>query len=299
VDSDRLISILPSSGAVLGIDVGYSPTKPTTGLCALSWTATEVSWRCANATLSPTDRLRAVAEVLPDHAPVLAVAIDGPLRPGLAVDTQRYRAAECLLSRGLFQRRGKPGQTHAGSGPLLHSHATALAWFALGHCTVGRAAWISRIHETALAEAFPNLFLGFLCNENDYPTRPKIGRRWTDALYPLVADRLTGLLWALLPARALVGTWPLQGHEPIAAFTCALTALCAAAQHYVAVGSHEDGFIVLPPLGFWGRDSQGTARWPERELRRNYERIRGSLFPSRERVFKQPSMMFSVWQQAT
>lgn len=59
----------------------------------------------------------------------------------------------------------------------------------------------------------------------------------------------------------------MTGHEPIAALTCAVTALAAAAGRCVAVGASADGFVVLPPRSTWGWSYDHEELWAERELR--------------------------------
>src|SRR5207253_10684496 len=60
----------------------------------------------------------------------------------------------------------------SGSGRDLHAHATRLAHFVLRECGVEAAAHVPAIHARAIVEAFPNLFLGVLCDEADYPAEP-------------------------------------------------------------------------------------------------------------------------------
>jgi hypothetical protein len=128
--------MLPDTGSVLGIDVGYSQRKRTTAFCSLKWTRDRIDWTLSSATVEPLSREQALRRILDSiEARFLSVAIDGPLKPGLT-DCHSYRTAECILSRGAFQKRGKPGQTNAGSGPLLHKHATDLANMALEICTI-------------------------------------------------------------------------------------------------------------------------------------------------------------------
>jgi hypothetical protein len=264
--------VLPESGRVLGIDVGYSVARPTTAFCALSWTQDHVDWSGFSATAQFRSRREALLRFHDnDQASFLAVAIDGPLRPNLRQQTA-YRTAELLLSRGAFQKRGKPGPTNAGSGPQLHKHATLLAKMFLRNCTVETATMPFSASNVAVYEAFPTLFLGVLCAERDYPIRPAKRRCWTDSLFPLVASRLDELLHNLLPRRRSRSVAATYGHEPVAALTCALTALAAAAGRSTAVGSPSDGFIVLPPLSLWGKSVQGS-RWAERELRSNLYRL--------------------------
>ncbi len=259
--------VLPQSGRVLGIDVGYCETKRTTAFCCLSWTRDRIAWSESSATAEKRCREQALLDVRgQDKSQLLSIAIDGPLRPALQVRYE-YRTAECLLSRGAFQKRGKPGPTNGGSGPELHWHATLLAKMVRPHCPVGLAQMPFSVSDAAVYEAFPNLFLGILRPEGEYPDRPLKHRRWTDCHFPYVAERLEEWIGTLLPNRAFAR--PLkgeEGHERVAALTCAITALAAAAGQCVAVGAQCDGYIVLPPISLWGSSAEGE-RWAERELR--------------------------------
>lgn len=245
------------AGTVVGIDVGYSAVRPTTGLCVLSWTPATVTWSCANANTAASHRRRTLRRLLGGQDQVDAVAVDGPLRPGLVYDPTSHRAAESLLSRGPFAARGKPGATNAGGGPRLHQEATTVVRDLVRPHLRDRPA--------AVVEAFPNLFLGVLCDDDAYP-RPR-HRRWTDALYetPAVAARLAGLLAALLPGRRVAGSWRVTDHDQRAALVCALTALCVAAGRFVAVGAKTDGFVVLPPVEHWAAPAGGVS-WARRAL---------------------------------
>jgi hypothetical protein len=266
---------LPDSGAVGGFDVGYSD-NPTTGLCILAWTRTTARWELRNATQSEANRKAKLGEISPTERRVAAVAIDGPLAPRLAL-SYAYRAADAILSHGALQKRGKPGQTNAGSGPALHREATRLANFALAELQIGPATHRAKIHPQAVVEAFPNLFLGALCDEDNYPVRPVKKRKWSDELFRMddVRARLRALMQALLPERRLRGSWDLTDHEEIAALTCAATALCVAADRYTAVGSPADGYITLPPEPFMGSGWKKT-------LMTNLEKCRRRDFPHAE-----------------
>lgn len=155
--------VLPESGRVLGIDVGYSKKRRTTGFCCLSWTEDKVNWSHTAANADDRCRSQALLTVRGlDVSPFLAIAIDGPLKPRLE-ECHRCRTVERVLSRGAFQKRGKPGQTNAGSGPLLHKHATLLANLVVEQCAVETATMPFAVSSCAIYEAFPNLFLGFLC----------------------------------------------------------------------------------------------------------------------------------------
>ncbi len=265
------------AGQVLGIDVGYSRRRKTTGFCALSWDRRTVRWTCRNAGTGAGVRREVLDTVLPEPGPdLLAVAIDGPLLPQLRVGS-RYRCAESLLSRGRFGHRGKPGPSNGGSGRDLHKHATLLAHFILGERHVRVAAHVPAIHGRSIVEAFPTLFLGVLCDEVDYPARARRKRKWTDTLYPATQGTLGTLLQRLLPGRRVDGDLHITDHEKIASFVCALTALCVARNRFVAVGAQGDGFILLPPHELWGASAQSEIPWAARELCANVGRVAGVL----------------------
>ncbi|HUF93864.1 MAG TPA: hypothetical protein VMR23_15930 [Candidatus Limnocylindria bacterium] len=263
--------MIPARGCVLGIDVGWSECGKTTGMAVLWWDEAEVRWTCTTVSSREEDRTAVLDAITPEgYDDVLAVGVDGPLLPGL-VERPTYRCAEMLLTWGAFGKRGKPGAGNAGNGPRLHQEATTLASLALRRGNVAPARHAANIHERAVVEAFPNLFLGVLCSTAQYPLRPR-GRRWTDALFPLVLSCLDGMLTSFLPGRRFPVMRAVSGHDVIAGFVCALTALCIVAGRYVAVGAHADGFIVLPPHDVWGSSS-----WAERALRANVTRHGGGV----------------------
>lgn len=259
-------------GAVLGIDVGWSRKKPTTGLCLIEWTNRGMSLRCCEARVDEDDRRNKLDRLIQGKR-LLAVGIDGPLNPRLEIINE-YRAADALLSRGRFQRRGKPGPTNGGSGPCLHEHATQLAKLIIHTQNVGTATYPYKIHDKAVVEAFPNAFLAVLHPDERFPIPEKVNRRWTDALFPHVKQDLPQLLEALLPKRRPgFDLNDVRGHERIASFLCALTALCVAVARCVAVGNQRLGYIVLPPLEHWGASIAGNGKWASDALRDNYTSV--------------------------
>ena len=256
-------------GTVLGIDVGWSLRGATTGLCVLRWRDGVVTWRLTRAPHDKGRRRAAIGALLADlPGEVAAVAVDGPLRPDLECRC-RYRVCDALLSRGTFQRRGKAAPTNCPSGFRLHQEASLLAELALEH-PVAPARHRPSIDGRAIVEAFPNLFLGVLCDDTARGPYPRSRRRWTDTLYPRLARRakLDALMQTLLPSHRLAAPWAtVSHHEDRAALACALTALGVAVGRYVAVGA-ADGWVVLPAAEAWGRDDAGEA-WAERALRGN------------------------------
>ena len=261
---------------VLGIDAGYSATRRTTGLCVLEWDDRVVDWRLDVAATDEADRIDRLKGLLQGERRCEAVAVDGPLRPGLTL-AYTYRAPEAALSRGAFQKRGKPGATSGGSGPRLHEAATELATLALREVEIAPAKLALAAHEAAVFEAFPNLFLGALCDEAEYPPKPLRKRKWTDTLFPRVKPQLESLVASLLPGREIRGCLETNDHEEIAGLVCALTALCAARRQLVAVGSPADGYIVLPPPRLHGRSAGEDRPWMLRELERNVATISGTF----------------------
>jgi hypothetical protein len=268
------MTALPLRGRVLGIDVGYSERRATTGLCVLAWGPRDVTWTVARAHRDEGDRRAALRRLLgEDRSPVLAVGVDGPLRPFLVYDAS-YRCGDALLARGRFARRGKPGQTSSGGGRRLHAEACRLVALMLEETTVAAPCHACAIADRAVGEAFPNLFLGVLCDDGDYPDRPRRARQWTDELYELrgrttsMPRRLAALLRSLTRPRVVAGTWDITDHDERAALVCALTALCLAAGRFVAAGSPRDGWIILPPADHWGRGARGE-RWAWRALQDN------------------------------
>lgn len=213
------------TGSVLGIDVGFSKRRKTTGLCLISWDRDALTWCTTSVGTTRDTRSRALEELVGKRT-LSAMAIDGPLRPNLVFDPSSYRVVDAVLSRGIFQKRGKPGPTNGGSGPELHRHAIQLAKLAVNQHRVLSSHFLPTVHAKLVVEAFPNLFLGFLLDEQDYPRRPLKARKWTDTLVqkPQVQMKIQSIIELLLPGRAQKQQLQeLNGHENIAAFTWRLS----------------------------------------------------------------------------
>jgi hypothetical protein len=278
---------LSAGGAVLGIDVGWSLRGATTGLCLVQWRDGVVTWTFGRARHDKEHRRAAIAALLaPAGGELGAVAVDGPLRPDLDCRCT-YRVCDALLSRGAFQRRGKVAPTNCPSGFRLHQEAALLAELALEH-PVAAARHRRAIHARAVVEAFPNLCLGVMCDDEDrapYP-RPAQRRHWTDTLYPRLAERakLDVLMDLLLPGHRVAGAWgAVTHHEDRAALACAVTALGLAVGRYVAVGA-ADGWVVLPAAEAWGGGGGGA--WAERALRENVATVARDFPETRPAVYR-------------
>lgn len=152
-------------------------------LCAVSVGPGRCELRFVDVGNDPGVRDEALAEVAWDLS-IAAVAIDGPLVPGLST-TKRYRSAEALLSRGVFQRRGKPGPINGLDGPRLHAVATWWALLVSNRLNIVPCPIEGSVSELPIVEAFPNAFLGVIVDDDAFPRRPTRGRMWTDTLFAL------------------------------------------------------------------------------------------------------------------
>jgi hypothetical protein len=239
----------------LGIDVGCSPTRRSSAVCRIAWDAHEVSWHVARLRAVEPERTETIVAVAGD-LPLACAAFDGPLRRGLE-GIGRYRAAERMLTRRLARRIGKPGASSAPVGILLNAHANACARTVLEHCDMALATHATPIDGKAVVEAFPSSFLGVLID--DASTLAARRHTRSDLFFLRWCERRTfdRLIDHLLPRRSLIRSpTTLTDHDERAAFVCAFTALCVAANDYTAVGDH-DGWIILPPYALlqpWAKD---------------------------------------------
>ena len=231
--------------SVLGIDVGWSETRPSSAVCRLSWDERRIHWETARFRATPSERQETIERVAGDRQ-LLAIAIDGPLRRGFD-SIGRYRSAERLLGRGaLAERIGKPGQSSSPNGRKLNAEANRTAESVKRRCSVAGAQHAPKIDEFAIVEAFPTTFLGAMIE--DPP--PAHRRKRSDVYFAHLAERRT---FDRLAQRLLDGrTWShdpgeLRNHDDRAAFVCALTALSVSAGEFTAVGDERDGWIILPP----------------------------------------------------
>ncbi len=234
---------MSSSGAVLGIDVGWSQKKKSSAVCHLSWSNVSVRWKAKTFAAGTEQRRSTILDVAGDRE-LLAVAIDGPIRPDLET-VDKYRAAERVLSRGeLLRRIGKPGQSSSPNGEKLNEQANLAARVLEESCRVIEATHAVPVHDKAIVEAFPTSFLGVTLDE------PQKKKPYSDTFFKQASSSnlWDELLRQLLPGR----TWeksPCQitNHDERAALVCALTALGIALHRFTAVGDRVDGWIVLPP----------------------------------------------------
>ncbi|THK38904.1 DUF429 domain-containing protein [Ensifer sp. MPMI2T] len=252
--------------ALLGIDVGYSRSRPTTGI---AWSIGDV----CDAARAHTDWDRR-RQHIPASTTFTVIAIDGPLTPLDAPDTLD-RLCERLFIRGAFQKRCKPGLSHHGHGLALRKAAAETA-AQVRHLAAASTIGKPVIPGAAIIEAFPNAFLGVLLENERFAISRAAKRRKFDWLYDhavesRVFDRLLRAIgWKNETLLQKVTTE--RDHEKRAAWICLLTAATAAAGKSEVVGDEAGGWFWLPPAELW-------AEWAADALVRNRAAIwaRGAI----------------------
>ena len=135
---------------------------------------------------------------------------------------------------------------------------------------------MNSIHKSTIVEAFPDAFMAVMLSEPAI-AQITLGRGKSDRLWKcLIKQRFPSNLIEVLSRQTHPDTSvnSITNHDHRAAFVCALTALCVAKRKYVAVGDLEDGYIILPPVEVWGRESTHDDRWAEEVLRENIVSVR-------------------------
>lgn len=228
--------------------MGCSPTRRSSAICRLDWSASGISWDIARFRALEPEREHVIAQVAGSRQ-IITAAFDGPIRRSFDI-IGRYRTAERMLTRRLRPLIGKPGQSSAPIGKLLNAHANVCVRHVLAHCDVFDAPHGVPIDQKALVEAFPSSFLGLMIDNPAQLATRRGDRSDTFFRHLAATGGFSALMEHLLPGRKpVIDTNAIINHDDRAAFVCALTALCVAAGQFVAVGD-DDGWIVLPPREF-------------------------------------------------
>jgi predicted nuclease with RNAse H fold len=232
--------------SLLGIDVGFSEHRKTTGVASYTF-GQPARLHCVGSL--PQDR----AEVLSGRPLYDAIAIDGPIVPSPTNAEQVIRCCERLLSKGPFGRRCKPGFSHFGTGLRLRQAAMTIASEMPGY---------RRHNGVRVVEAFPNAFLGVMLDDKTYaafegiPRGKKSDIFFTQASRDRTFDRLFECLrWDDVIFRDQIQAVACEttriSHEHRAALVCVLTGACALSGQAAYVGDEVGGSICLPPLCLW------------------------------------------------
>lgn len=233
---------------LVGVDIGFSERRRSNGIVVVR------DGDLIRAERVSTSERDAALRSLRD---VDVVAIDAPLLPPGTPDTLP-RHCERAFSRGLFQKRCKPGMSHVrGTGQRLREHGRRAAEQLVAAFSFRPSMYpLQRIWPgIAIVEAFPNAFLGVLLPDDDYLTAAKINRGGKfDWLYDRWID--CGLFRRVVAAAGLPDAIASRceaenDHDIRAAFVCLLTAAFAAEGTAIAVGQDTDGYFFLPPTDLW------------------------------------------------
>lgn len=232
---------------LLGVDVGFSAKRKTTGIAILRGDQLATS----RTTRDSTERLAA----LPPGFRASVIALDGPLLPN-ATELRHLRLCETVFARSPFHKRCKPGFSHFGCGLELRK-ATQEAYTEFARTLLPmNTETDSTCLKGPVVEAFPNAFLGVLVDDLDFRTIPKLrrGHRF-DWLYDRVAasGKLEEALSRLIPLPVTVWRQLREetDHELRAALICLLTAAIAAVGEATVVGEDFGGWFWLPPRAAW------------------------------------------------
>jgi hypothetical protein len=232
--------------ALLGIDVGFSKSRRTTG----------IAWGAGGkfgAAKTHTDWERRQQHI-PAVGKFTTIAIDGPLVP-LGSPNNLDRLCERLFIRGAFQSRCKPGLSSHGYGLDLRRAAAETAAQVL-HLAAPTFNVEKAIRSgTLIVEAFPNAFLGVLLPGARYAMPAAGKRKKFDWLYDHAVD--AGVFHQIMAALdwdngdLLNAILVERDHEKRAAYICLLTAACAALGKSEVVGDELGGWFWLPPFELW------------------------------------------------
>lgn len=226
-------------GDFLGVDVGFSQVQKSTGIACLF----EDRLTLYRANSSWQDRL----SQLPQGFAPSIIAIDGPLLPASS-EPLTVRLCEQHFSRGLFNRRCKPGLSHFGTGLMLREAARE-TMDQFGKHFFGPNCEL----DGNVVEAFPNLFLGVMVREDQYATIPKLRRgQKFDWLYEAAQAKLQQLRHHIIVPDVVYDRAQIESdHELRAAIICLFTAALAGSQKAVKAGDADGGWFWLPPMDLW------------------------------------------------
>ena len=251
---------------LLGVDVGFSKERKTTGL----------AWRIGGAFgVGRTGTSWEIRKRQVPHVPYSVAAFDAPIIP--QHEGCPYRECERLFYGGPFWNRCRPGLSHREKRglPLRQAGADAASQFVALVSGSPIATEIAVRAGTGIIEAFPNAFLGVLIPDESYKNSDRReGEHKSDWMYRKVAEQ--GTLKKLLSKLDWTGhdtvkvfaeqAGPHGNHEIRAALVCLMTAGFAASSAAVTVGTPAHGWFWLPPWKFW-------EHWAQKALESQLQRL--------------------------
>lgn len=231
---------------LIGLDIGFSTRSRTNAIAELENGELRVVRLSVNERDAELQRLQDVD----------VIAIDAPIVPA-ECSMETPRIVEQLFSRGVFQKRCKPGASHVpGTGHSLREHglraATAVAEASRWKTDPPFPTVFPRL---GVIEAFPNAFLGVALPDRVFAPPPKLirGAKF-DWLYDhwIELDLFSRAVMSCgLPLELSTMLHAERDHEKRAALICLLTAAFAATGRAVAIGDDETGYFFLPDSEFW------------------------------------------------
>ena len=234
--------------ALLGVDVGFSKSKRTTGLAWLANSAVETALTGS----SWPER----SHSLPRNVRFSIVALDAPIVP--AENYNVFRGCERAFYGGAFSTRCRPGLSHHGTRGLALRDAGREAAQQFSAVLEPDALPVgpSVLPIKPIIEAFPNAFMGVLLPEKSFSGWSKaLGKAKSDWLYEQVVEAglFRKLLSKLNPAspailRKFEEAWH---HDERAALICLLTAMFARSGDVTIIGDTSGGWFWLPPMTVW------------------------------------------------
>lgn len=247
---------------IIGLDVGFSKTRETSGVARIL----DGKIHLGRASASASSRYA----ILGKYPRCKVAAIDAPLLPTMHWNK---RPCERLFTLGLFQRRCKPGLSHIeGTGRELrqagYDTAQQLEVLLSNNDLVTHYPQVSK--GKAIVEAFPNAFLGVVVTKNLYDVMPNLKRGSKfDWLYDqwIKMGAFKELAFSVDETGSLFQMCEkCSDHEERAALICLLTAGCVENNKYIAIGNKINGYFFLPSLTIW-------AEWSRNELLKQIERV--------------------------
>jgi hypothetical protein len=234
--------------ALLGVDVGFSKTRKTTGLAwfansTIETALTGSSWQERSGSL-------------PRNVQFSIVALDASVVPEHNYDAAR--GCERAFYGGAFSRRCRPGLSHHGRRglDLRAAGREAAQHFAAVLEPVELQFGPLVLPAKPIIEAFPNTFMGVLLPEENFAGWSKaLGKPKSDWLYERVVE--AGLFRKLLSKLDIGSPTILENferaerHDERAALICLLTAMFAWSRDAVIIGDADGGWFWLSPMALW------------------------------------------------